>query len=381
MDSFKKIQKARTQLVINQPFFSVLVLRTDCVATNEIEKIECDGRFLRYNPDYIDQLEVPQVMGALAQAALHIGLTHNLRRGTRDAQKWDLACDYAANAIVDECDITLPPEAALNKAYAGKSAEEIYTLLPDGDGKNNQPNGQGAGAPPPGWNFSPMPDPKGSGEDGQPTKGELQQMENDAKQMMNEAAVVAKQQGKLPASIQRMIDELNDPVVPWEALLREYLTEKKPDDYSWNKGNRRFISSGLYLPSIDTIETGEVVVCVDTSGSIGREELNRFGSEINSILQDLKPRKVIVIYCDAAINKVVEFEEGDDVVLEAVGGGGTCFRPPFEYVESNDIKPHALVYLTDAYGSFPDEPTYPVVWAVTNHDAPVPFGHRVYVEV
>jgi predicted metal-dependent peptidase len=125
------------------------------------------------------------------------------------------------------------------------------------------------------------------------------------------------------------------------------------------------------------------VVVVDTSGSIGEKELSEFGGEIQAILTDLKPRKVHVIYCDAAINKVVEFGPHDPVVLEAVGGGGTSFKPPFKYVEDHQINPRCLVYLTDGYGDFPDEDkvNFPTLWAINNHDVVPPFGEHVVIQV
>jgi predicted metal-dependent peptidase len=186
----------------------------------------------------------------------------------------------------------------------------------------------------------------------------------------------------MPAELERLLEQVFEPVMPWRDILYRFMTERAPDDYSWNKGNRRFLAQGLYLPSRDDIATGEIVVCVDTSGSIGEKELQEFGNEIDGIHKELKPTKTIVIYCDANVNKVVEFLPDDEVKLEAVGGGGTDFRPPFKWLEKQGKVPKCLVYLTDGYGPFPEEePEFPNLWCITNHDITPPIGEHLILEV
>jgi predicted metal-dependent peptidase len=53
-----------------------------------------------------------------------------------------------------------------------------------------------------------------------------------------------------------------------------------------------------------------------------------------------------------------------------IGGGGTDFRPVFDWVAArrgNGPRPcDAVVYCTDGYGTFPPRPpAYPVAWVVT----------------
>jgi len=59
------------------------------------------------------------------------------------------------------------------------------------------------------------------------------------------------------------------------------------------------------------------------------------------------------------------------------GGGGTDFRPVFDWVEHENRTPNMLVYFTDAEGDFPKvPPNYPGIWLVKGKGA-VPWGERV----
>ena len=77
---------------------------------------------------------------------------------------------------------------------------------------------------------------------------------------------------------------------------------------------------------------GDIVIVVDTSGSIGTEELEQFAGEINGITNDVQPELIRVVYCDAAVQAVEEFGPSEPVKLSPRGGGGTDFVPPFRWV-------------------------------------------------
>jgi predicted metal-dependent peptidase len=105
-----------------------------------------------------------------------------------------------------------------------------------------------------------------------------------------------------------------------------------------------------------------------------------FEAEVRSILSGQQPRVVHVLYFDAEVQKVETYTGGRPVTLAPVGGGGTDFRPCFNWLEEHGIIPQTLVFLTDLWGTFPDiVPPYPVIWASTD-SRPVPFGQVIPME-
>jgi predicted metal-dependent peptidase len=378
----QKMIKARANLVMGHPFFGTLALRLKIVEDPSVETALCDGTSIRYNPKYVDKLPLSKVQGLIAHEVMHPAFLHHTRRGSRDKRKWNKACDYSINTILHNAGFDLPEGKYINPAYNGMTAEHIYTLLPDDpdDPNSNDDQNQGGGQDPGGdggVDDSPNSQNKGS------SQSQQNHEEAEWKVAVAQAAHVAKQTGNLPGDIERMMEELFEPVLPWRNILRRFMTEKCNDDFSWKRGNRRFIAQGLYLPSrLSDDAMGEIVVVIDTSGSIGQKELNEFGSEIKGIVDEVRPSKVRVIYCDSRIAHIDEFGPDDDLQFAAHGGGGTDFRPPFRWLEENQIVPRALVYLTDGYGPFPEqEPNFPVMWVINNHNVTPPHGEHLVLEV
>jgi hypothetical protein len=211
--------------------------------------------------------------------------------------------------------------------------------------------------------------------------------ENEFLEAVARAAAVAKAQGKMPAGAQRLVDELLTPQVDWRDHIRLLMTGKiGARGETWKRPNRRRLALNplVVLPGRKGYGCELVVVGVDTSGSIGKHELTVFLSEVGGILNDVKPRKILVIGCDANISQVDELttlDEFEGLREKGIkGGGGTDFRPVFDFITEHDLKPETMVYLTDLYGDFPAEaPTYPVVWAATSDEA-VPFGDVVRIK-
>ena len=144
--------------------------------------------------------------------------------------------------------------------------------------------------------------------------------------------------------------------------------------------NKRFICQGLYLPSVKSEELQNIVLTIDTSGSINQALLNQFKSEIEAILTEFQT-ELIVIYCDTTIRKIETFTSNDlPLNLQCPGGGGTDFKPPFEYIEKEGLNPACFIYLTDCQGRFPDHaPDYPVLWVNLINSEVGPFGETVNV--
>ena len=149
---------------------------------------------------------------------------------------------------------------------------------------------------------------------------------------VEQAETISKLAGKLPAGLERSLQGAEEARVDWRDLLRRAWSETTPSDYSWMRPNRRHIWQGLYLPGVQREGVGEVVIFVDCSGSINARQLSLFEAEVRSILEGQRPERVYVVYFDAYVHKVDVYEAGQPVQLTPVGGGGTDFRPCFQWV-------------------------------------------------
>jgi predicted metal-dependent peptidase len=165
---------------------------------------------------------------------------------------------------------------------------------------------------------------------------------------INQAAESARKAGKLPGSLESILDEIKEPKVCWKQVLARFLRSNNTDDFSWQKPNRRFIGQGLYLPSMYNPSVDEIAVISDTSGSRTDEELNQDLAEISSIILDTNPTKVHFVEVDTEVQNYTEYtRESLPLKTTMVGRGGTCFSPGIEYINENYPNVSALIYLTD----------------------------------
>jgi predicted metal-dependent peptidase len=385
-EQIKRTEKQIVECVLTEHFFSCLLLELKRSYTDEIPTMATDGVRLLINPEFVSTLDEAEIRGVLVHEVLHNALGHPWRKGDRDHTKCNMAMDYAINLEIDDyihsgARLALPKGALLDQKYRGMSWEQIYAQLPDPPKGDKGGGGKGSG------------DGKGNGMgevlDGGHTKDETSgktltdaEMAAKWKGKMAQAAQAARMQGKLPAGIARLVDDTLAPKIPWRSVLRRFLTDVVHNDYDWLKPDRRFLPDDIYIPDIgDEEAAGEVVVVVDTSGSVTDEIISEFFAEIRAIHGDLKPSNLRVMYCDAAVHEPVdEFGPEDTVIANPKGGGGTSFAPPFDWLVANHVEPKAVVYLTDLYGSHWDKiPGYPVLWACWSNEETIPFGELVKV--
>ena len=380
------LRKAKANLVLDHPFFGSLALKLNYVPTHNVKYMHVDGVNLFYNPEGINELNEEQLVGGIAQNVMHCALGHVLRKGDRADKKWDRACDHAVNIILNDCkDIELPPESPCDLQYKDMSAEVIYNKLEDEDGDEDK---EGAGPP----NFSGINEaPTGgqgkddpSGGDGKTTTQSDQELGDDWKISTAQAAKAAKMAGNLPGGIEDIMMDILAPKVEWKEVLRRFLTQTDKSDYSWSRGNRRYLAQGLYLPSAWSEALGEVVIAIDDSCSVSDDEIQAFQAEINGILEDSPPKKIHVVPCNTRVHDPYSVDPSDlPLQLKSRGSGGTAFKPVFDYVEKQQINCEALIYMTDLYGDtdFP-EPDYATLWVSTCRNGPDPsFGERIELEI
>ena len=368
---------ARARLVLARDpasaFFATLALRLTPVADRECPTVATDGRVLAYHPDFVAGLSPAELLGVLCHEVMHCALAHPARRGGRDTAAWNVACDLAVNPLLLDAGFTLPAarlmpgEGAHAHLDPGKSAEEYYARL------GPPPAAAGRGAPP--------ADPGGCGGVTDPggDPAAVRRQEAGWAVAVARAESTARARGELPAGLGRTVDAVLRPPADWRAVLREFVAAAARNDYSWARPNRRFLAHGLYLPGLHSEELGDVVVAVDTSGSIGAAELGLFAAELDALLSAFDCTAT-VLYHDAAVQSVQTWRPTDGpFVLAPVGGGGTDHVCVFDWLDASGLAPACVVCLTDLDTRFPDRvPAVPVLWAVAGEAPAVPpFGRVV----
>jgi predicted metal-dependent peptidase len=283
----RALAAARVKLILGRDarsaFFATPVLRLKPEPGWDVDTLATDGKVLRYAPPFVTGLSPDELVGVLAHEVMHCALAHPARRGDRDAERWNVACDLAVNPLPAAAGMTLPPARLMpgEGSYAGlepgKAADEYYALLPGPAG--GPADGSGGAGPP--------RDPGGCGRVVDPDRADAagaRQVEAEWQVAVSRARAAAAGRGPLPAGLGRAVEDVLHPPADWRAVLRDFVATHAKNDYSWLRPNRRFIARGLYLPGLHSEELGDVVLAVDTSGSIGEALLGAFAAEANAVL-------------------------------------------------------------------------------------------------
>lgn len=361
-----ELTRVKSKLLLNHPFFASLALNMIYIKDETIPTACTNGKYIKWNPHFFESLAVDERVGLIAHEVMHPVMLHHLRRNGRDPEKWNQACDYVINKIIQDAGIILPKGALLDAKYNGMSADEVYKLLPDNPGGKKWAPGDSFDG-----GLGDVEDFEGSNE---------AQEEQEQKARLMEAYTIAKRQGSLTNALNVFVTQILEPKVDWKILLDQLMSEKARDDYSYSKPNRAYMIQGLYAPTLSNFKYDEIVVIADTSMSMWSEEImNDVATNINDIHQLLQ-NTIHLIHSDAKVKKVEEFGAFDEFKLELVGGGGTDFIPAFEYIDEHDLQPKLVLYFTDGEcRSFPPEPDYPVIWCIKGRDFNPPFGDVIYI--
>jgi predicted metal-dependent peptidase len=371
-DLEKRLTKARTALVLENPFIGMIALNMPQVLDDTLvpPTAATNGKQVRYHPEFVKSLTDEELKFLVAHECMHPMLEHNFRRGERDHRMWNQAGDYVINQHLSDDNVgKMPEHGLLNKALfdaGGGTTDGIYNII-----YQDSENGDGGGT---GQSHG---DPMDDCQDGQGTPAEKAQEAAEWKVRVAQAAQSAKMMGKMSAGLARLVDEVLNPKVDWRDVLRRFMAKCAKTDRSFARPSRRFISQGLYMPSRSGEALGEICFAIDCSGSIGQHDLDQFAAEVKQVKEDLNPSAIHVIYFDSVVSHYDKFSRDDDISISMHGGGGTDFAPVFAYMQDNDIQPVACVFLTDLHcNSFGDEPDCPVLW-VSNGDDKAPFGEVV----
>lgn len=314
-----------------------------------------------------DQLEVN---GLVLHENLHISLrqmVHNRDLFMEDMKRANKAADFVVNSIImnlkDKSLAKLPEGGCYDPKYDNMNMREVYRLLEkeegDGGGGGNESGGDD-------YQFDEHD------VNDKMTPEQMKEMDARIDRALREGALLA---GRLGVDIPRSITEILEPKVNWRDALRDFVTSscKGKDEFTWRKFNRRLLPSDIYLPTVESETIGEVVVAIDTSGSIGERELNEFAGELMSICEAVEPEAVRVLWWDTKVHGEQKFKPDSygsiGSMLKPQGGGGTTVSCVPKYINKHGIKAECVIVFTDGYVESNvewDIPT-PTLWLVTEN--------------
>jgi len=418
-------------MVADEPWFGVLALRLTLKDDPTCTGLWCDGATLGYNPAYVDGILDIELRGLVAATVFKVVAGHPWRQGSRESVRWNKSCALVTHATVVQAGFRLPPGAILDPEFDGKSAEFVYEQQPPepeppeppaapeqvpqqpdsseeggeaavagvgGEGNDEGQPAAGAGAAEEdgsdGGDGGGAPAGVGASDGGprpellseiRPAPEDTPQLEQEWKQAAYDATFM---QGDLPAGVLQTVDDIQKSQVDWRSATWSFFraASGRGGRSTLTRVNTRYAASGVLLPGRRKRQMKAMVVVRDTSMSMNRY-LALLNGELVDIIDSLQPEAVYVLDVDAAVQRVQTVLNADDteLVRDMVGGGGTDFRPAFQWVEDEDIEVACMVYLTDLIGYFPEEaPHYPVLWAVpegSNGRREPPFGDMVQLEL
>jgi len=381
----RKIARSKVRLMLDKlskgwGFYASVLYQMPMVEKSSLPTMATDGKSIFYNAEFTDALSEAELDGVKVHEAYHRILKHHLRMGKRDAELWNIACDYAINPIIIQSGLVLPEGALIDAKFKGMSAEKIYDLLKEDQGDDGN-GGGGSG--------QPQPQAWGNVEDQGGDMSEDQIKSEEA--TINAQVVMAvnsmkTEAGKLPANIKEIIDEMKRSQIDWKDVLRRFVGGDQPEGYSYRRPNRRqWYLNEVVTPVSNKIGCGDIVVGIDTSGSVSSIELSHFLGELNAIAESSGAESVTIITCDYDVQDVVRYEKGDQIEdISCKGRGGTRVMPVFDYIAENNINVDNFIYFTDmGIGDYPEHDVgYPILWVSSDmRGEEAPIGETTYLKV
>lgn len=394
----KAIVGARVKLLLEKPFFGNLATRLVIVdASAWCKTAATDGRHLYYNREFIKGLTPAELLFLIGHEVLHCVYDHLGRRGSRDPKIWNMANDYIVNYTLTKENCGKMPNGGLyDEKYTDMMvSEEVYEQLmknstvvkmtldehldPASGGKDGDDESEGGGGK--------EVEVRVMGKDGPPklSEEEMNKIRNEIRAATIQAAQTVGA-GKVPAGVARLIDAMTQPKMDWRSLLETHIKSSLKDDYTFQKLNRRSHSLGVVLPGMNFMDTVDIAISIDTSGSMTDEMLRDFLGEVKGIMETFKDFKLTLWTFDTQVYnpKVFTMENMDDILTyKPEGGGGTLFEANWEFMKSEGIEPQRFIMFTDGYpgGGWGDENYCDTLFVIHGSKTiEAPFGLTAYYD-
>lgn len=385
MQSEDLLIKAKSQLTIRHPYFGMLASRLKHESNEKINAYASNGKRFLYNPEFMARRNIDEIVFILTNCVMHHVLSHQQRRLNRRGSLWQLATDYAINNLLHQNGVSIPQGANFNEEYKGMYAEEIYdalkeahfTDLPDAfDNENVTPN----------ENLVADSSPNSQCSEDENAFSNLENIDEELdpedESQWNYAESVsqelAQRKSAMPSGLNRLAQKVKVNDIDWRFELYNAINKHMRNNYSFMPPNKKHIHRGFFLPSL-TSDTLSLCVAIDTSGSINDALLGAFMEEFKNIMQNFPAVQIELIIADAKVHAHYTFQGGEKMDFPLKGGGGTDYRPVFDYIDANLPMNTMLLYFTDGDGWFPKfPPNYEVLWALSRK-VKVPFGRPLVI--
>jgi predicted metal-dependent peptidase len=396
---WKRLQNIRFQLLELHPFWGSLLMSVRVTFTPTLPTFGATDcvREIWLNPVHTQHLSHAQLGFVVLHELGHILMLSGARRNGRDMHLWNCATDYAINRMIMDIrhpwsrgPLYGPPDGEypqlglvgvlLDSRFRGQVAETIYERLaremvePGTTITIRLQNGEGTGE-------TTIDDVQNHG-GGVDIHLPFALSEEDYERVTEavEGAVQAwsrgKKRGNLPGEALRVIKRIEGEPVHWETILAQRLGHQFGGaEWDTRRPNRRWLSYGFIAPSVQREEPGNLVVAIDTSGSMDTRALGRFMAQLDR-LAELAPDTTLIV-CDSIIHDVVQPQALRSYLQRGKlpGGGGTNHRPVFDWIAHSGLKPALFVGITDLASRFPEQPPpFPVLWLTPTRHAKAPWG-------
>jgi predicted metal-dependent peptidase len=390
----QRVQKQHVWLMNNPEYclYSGLFVFGKTEVVDSIPTACTDGVNVKYGTKFVDSLDDRCLRGLILHETLHKAFRHTTvwrHLYDKNPRKANMACDYVINLMIVDSDpdgkeVSLPEGGLLDEKYRGMDAGEVFKLLEqEKDGNKGEGNGQGDGGDNQGSQESEGFDEHDWEAGDSLSEQEREELAKEVDQALRQGALLA---GKLKGNVPRDISELLEAKINWREVLRDFVSSfaNEHDSSTWRRPNRRWVDHDVYMPSSVSEAMGEMVVAIDTSGSIGQDQLSQFLGEVMAICRDISPERVHLLYWDTRVAQHETYERGEyENMLHSTkpkGGGGTDVVCVPAYIKSKSLSPECVLVLTDGclsgdWGTWQQ----PVFWGITEKHIQADVGVSVYV--
>lgn len=385
-----RLTKARIALALDQPFLASAAMRLpfkECLGLTWCPTMATDGYHIFFNPEWVRNLPDREIEGVIAHEVLHVVFGHGDRLRTQDPYVWNIACDHAINVFLLTQGFSLPKGGAMDRAYAAMTAEEIYEHIYSSVFGTNLAGTSTAQLPNIGGLGCDLISPEDIRIRAMQDEDALDLEQRRQLRMALGAEMREKLHGMGAGLFAAEFTRAKSKSIDWGTLLQRWLSERVRSDWRMFPFSKKHLSRGFFMPSIGLDVPAHIVVAIDTSGSMSKTDLAKIAGEVRNF-RDTFPSRLTVLQCDATIQNEEIYDQDDPTPIPdkitVKGGGGTDFRPVFEWMSTQDDTCYPiLIYATDGYGTFPNiSPEFPCVWVLTPHSASderIPFGSIIRI--